>query len=102
MPQGSTDAHPAQSGAVAKAGGAALLQTNSCLSCHGMTHKIVGPALQDVAKKYAGRADVVEYLAAKIRKGGQGVWGSIPMPEQSQLSEADAKAIASWLGSGAQ
>ena len=73
-----------------------------CTSCHGMTNTIVGPAFQDVAKKYTGRADAVEYLSAKIRKGGQGVWGSIPMPEQSQLNESDARLIAGWLAGGAK
>ncbi|MDQ6627252.1 MAG: c-type cytochrome [Pseudomonadota bacterium] len=80
----------------------ALIKSNSCNSCHGMTNKIVGPAFQDVAKKYAGRFEAVDYLTAKIHKGGQGVWGPIPMPEQAQLSGADARAIAQWLVGGAK
>ena len=80
----------------------ALIKSNSCNSCHGMTNKIVGPAFQDVAKKYAGRSDAVDYLAGKIHKGGQGVWGAIPMPEQAQLSGADARTIARWLEGGAR
>ena len=75
----------------------ALLQKNGCLICHGLTNKIVGPAYSDVAKKYAGQVD---YLAAKIKSGGAGVWGSIPMPPQA-LSVADAKTIAVWLAAGA-
>ncbi len=78
-----------------------LIKSSACTSCHGMTNKIVGPAFQDVAERYAGRADAVDYLTGKIRKGGQGVWGPIPMPEQAQLSDADAKTIARWLASGA-
>jgi cytochrome c len=62
-----------------------------------MDKKLVGPSFADVAKKHAGKA---EYLATKIKSGGQGVWGAIPMPPQS-LSDADAKAIAAWLASGA-
>ena len=74
----------------------ALLQKNGCLVCHGMTNKIVGPAYSDVAKKQAGQAD---YLAGKIKAGGVGVWGPIPMPAQT-LSDADAKTIAVWLAAG--
>lgn len=80
----------------------ALVQANACTSCHGVTNKIVGPAFQDVATKYAGRADVVAYLIGKIRNGGQGVWGAIPMPAQAQLKDADARAIAQWLAAGAK
>ena len=75
----------------------ALLQKNGCLICHGMSNKIVGPAYSDVAKKYMGQVD---YLAAKIKSGGAGVWGPIPMPAQA-LSVADAKTIAVWLAAGA-
>ena len=75
-----------------------LMKNNGCLVCHGMSNKIVGPALSDVAKKYPGKAD---YLAGKIKNGGSGVWGPIPMPPQA-LSEADAKTIATWLSDGAK
>jgi cytochrome c551/c552 len=73
-----------------------LLQKNGCAVCHGMTNKIVGPAYSDVAHKYAGKVD---YLVGKIRSGGVGVWGAIPMPPQT-LSDKDAKAIAEWLAFG--
>ena len=73
-----------------------LLQSNNCLSCHGLDKKVVGPALTDVASKYLGQVD---YLANKILAGSSGVWGSIPMPAQS-LKPADAKAIAEWLAAG--
>jgi cytochrome c551/c552 len=53
-----------------------------------------------VARKYGGRADAADYLAVKIRAGGSGVWGAIPMPPQP-LPEGDAKAIAQWLAAGA-
>ena len=80
----------------------ALIRSNSCVSCHGVSAAIVGPGLQDVAKKHAGRSDIVEYLTGKIRSGGQGVWGPIPMPPQAQLSEADARKIAQWIAAGAR
>jgi cytochrome c len=75
----------------------ALLQKNGCTACHGVNNKIVGPSFTDVAKKHAGKAD---YLAGKIKSGGSGVWGAVPMPPQT-LSEAEAKTIAAWLASGA-
>ena len=82
--------------------GFALAQTHSCTACHGVANKIVGPAFRDVTQKYAGRADIVAYLTGKIRKGGQGAWGPIPMPEQAQLKEADAQALAAWIAAGAR
>ncbi len=75
----------------------ALLAKHQCTACHGVERKIVGPAMTDVAKKYNGQADV---LVAKIKAGGVGVWGPIPMPAQN-LPDADAKAIAAWLARGA-
>ncbi len=88
---------------VAPAGGAlavAALNKNGCMACHGMDSKIVGPGFTEVAKKYSGRADASAYLAGKIKNGGQGAWGAIPMPAQA-LSEADAKMLAEWLAQGA-
>jgi cytochrome c len=86
----------AAGGADAKAA-IALLTKYACVACHGVDKKIVGPAFTDVAKKHAGKAD---YLAAKIKSGGSGVWGPIPMPAQT-LPDADAKAIAAWIAAGA-
>ncbi len=79
----------------------ALAQKHNCLACHGVANKMVGPALKDVAGKHAGRTDLESYLAGKIKAGGQGVWGSIPMPPQT-LSDSDALAIAWWLAGGAR
>ena len=79
----------------------ALTQKYSCTACHGVDNKIVGPALADVAKKYEGKPDAVNYLTTKIKAGGTGVWGAIPMPPQS-LSEAEARTIGQWLASGAK
>jgi S-disulfanyl-L-cysteine oxidoreductase SoxD len=74
-----------------------LVQKHSCNACHALDKKLVGPAFVDIAKKHAGQA---EYLATKIKSGGQGVWGPIPMPPQN-LPETDAKTIANWLAAGA-
>ena len=54
-----------------------------------------------MAAKYKGKADIETYLMGKIKSGGSGVWGSVPMPPQPQLSDADAKALAQWLAAGA-
>jgi len=83
----------------AGAAAAALLNKHGCVACHGMETKLVGPGFREIAKKYAGRADAAAYLAGKIKSGGTGVWGAIPMPPQA-LPEPDAKAIAQWLSEG--
>jgi len=75
----------------------ALAKSNACLACHAMDRKVLGPAFKDVAVKYAGRKDAVEYLTAKIKSGGAGVWGAIPMPAQTRLSDAQAKELAQWI-----
>ena len=75
----------------------ALLNKNNCTACHGMDKKIVGPGFTEIAKKQAGKVD---YLAGKIKAGGVGVWGQIPMPAQA-LPEADARRIAEWISKGA-
>lgn len=75
----------------------ALAQKNSCTACHAPASALVGPSWSDIAKKHAGKT---AYLAEKIRSGGSGVWGAIPMPPQS-LGEDDAKSIAGWLATGA-
>ncbi len=75
----------------------ALLNKHSCTACHGVDKKIVGPGFNEIAKKHSGKVD---YLAEKIKKGGVGVWGPIPMPAQS-LPDADAQRIAEWISKGA-
>ncbi len=74
----------------------ALLSKYSCVACHGMETKLVGPGFLEVTKKYNSRTDIVEYLAGRIKAGGSGVWGAIPMPPQD-LTEDEGKKIAQWL-----
>jgi S-disulfanyl-L-cysteine oxidoreductase SoxD len=76
---------------------AALVQKNSCFACHAPEAPLVGPSWRDIARKHAGKTD---YLVGKIRAGGSGVWGAIPMPPQA-IDEAEARAIAGWLANGA-
>lgn len=98
-PSAALTAKPAATPSTEPSGKAAmaLLNKNGCTACHSVNTKVVGPAFMDIAKKHAGKAD---YLAGKIKSGGSGVWGAIPMPAQT-LSDADAKAIAAWLAAGA-
>ena len=74
----------------------ALLVKHNCNACHAQDRKIVGPSFNDMAKKYLGKVD---YLSGKIKSGGGGVWGPIPMPAQN-APDADIKTIASWLAAG--
>lgn len=91
------EAPKAETSGVENKAALALLQKNNCIACHAVDKKILGPSFLDVAKKHAGKAD---YLAGKIKSGGSGVWGPIPMPAQT-LSEGEAKTISAWLASGA-
>jgi len=76
--------------------GATLAGKYNCLGCHAVDHKIVGPAYKDVAAKYKGDKGAADRLAAKVKAGGSGVWGQIPMPAQ-QISDADLKVIIGWV-----
>jgi S-disulfanyl-L-cysteine oxidoreductase SoxD len=75
-----------------------LAAKNNCTACHAADRKIVGPSWAEIAKKNFGKPD---YLAGKIRSGGSGAWGDIPMPPQT-LVDADARQIAEWLAAGAK
>lgn len=75
----------------------ALAKANNCMACHAVDKKLVGPAYKDVAKKHGGDAAKADALAAKIIKGGSGVYGAIPMPANPKVSEADAKKLATWV-----
>ena len=75
----------------------ALAKANNCMACHAVDKKLVGPAYKDVAKKHGNDASKADMLAAKIIKGGSGVYGAIPMPANPKVSEADAKELATWV-----
>ena len=80
----------------ADAEGAALAAKYNCKACHAESTKLVGPAYHDVAKKYAGDAAAPAKLAAKIKTGGSGVWGAIPMPPNN-VPDADLKKLVEWI-----
>jgi cytochrome c len=101
LASGAALATPSATPPTASAKAVALLKQHGCVACHGMNAKIVGPGFDAVAKKYAANADAQAYLAGKIKAGGAGSWGSIPMPPQP-LADAELQAIAQWLASGAK
>lgn len=79
------------------ADGETLAKSNGCMACHSVNAKLVGPSYKDVAVKYAGDATGEAHLIAKIRDGGSGVWGPVPMPPHPNISEADLKTLADWV-----
>jgi len=74
-----------------------LAQSKNCLGCHAVDKKMVGPALKDVAAKYAGNKAAPAMLATKIMAGGRGAWGAIPMPANPQVKDAEAKQLVDWI-----
>lgn len=74
----------------------ALAKAKNCMSCHAVDKKLVGPSYKDVAAKYKGDAGAAEALAAKVKAGGKGVWGQIPMPPNNVTPE-EAKKLATWV-----
>jgi len=85
------------SGAVLAQSAEDLIKKNGCAACHSNDKKIVGPAYVDVAAKYKGDAGAAAKLAEKIKKGGQGVWGPVPMPPNPNVSDADLKTIVTYI-----
>jgi cytochrome c len=74
-----------------------LAKAKNCLACHAPDKKVVGPSYKEVAAKYAADKDAVAKLAKKIREGGVGNWGQIPMPANPQVSDAEAQTLAKWV-----
>lgn len=74
----------------------ALATKSGCLACHQVETKVVGPAYKEVAAKYKGQ-DVLEELVAKVKNGGSGVWGPVPMPPNVNVSEDDIRTIVTWV-----
>ncbi len=84
--------------AFAASNGAELAQKNGCMACHSIDKKILGPSFKDVAAKYKSDAGAVAMLSKKIKEGGSGVWGPIPMPANGpKVSDADIKIMTEWV-----
>ena len=87
-----------QSYAVDAAAAKALAQKSGCLACHSVDQKVLGPAYKDVAAKYKGDKTAEAKLVEKVKKGGSGVWGPMPMPPNSpQVKDADIKTVVEWI-----
>ena len=82
--------------AAAAADGEAIAKAKGCFSCHALDKKLVGPAYKDVAAKYKGDAKAPAALAAKIKAGGKGAWGEMPMPPNN-VTDDEAKKLAAWV-----
>lgn len=74
----------------------ALAKKHNCLACHTVDKKAVGPAYRDIAKKYKGQ-NVNAQLEQKVKKGGSGVWGQVPMPPNPAIPDADLKKLVDWI-----
>lgn len=75
----------------------ALAQKSGCLACHAVDKKVVGPSYKEVANKYRGDKAAEAKLDKKVKEGGVGVWGQIPMPPNAQVSDADIKKLVAWV-----
>jgi cytochrome c len=74
-----------------------LAQKNACTACHAVDKKLVGPAYKDVANKYRDDPKAQAKLEEKVKKGSVGVWGQVPMPPNSHVSDADVKTLVKWI-----
>ena len=79
------------------AAGEKLVKANDCSSCHALDRPMVGPSYNDIAKRYQGQADVVDRLAAKIKQGGSGNWGAVPMIPHPDLTDSQLKQMVEWI-----
>ncbi|MCX9157462.1 c-type cytochrome [Niveibacterium sp. 24ML] len=74
-----------------------LAKAKNCMACHAVDKKVVGPAYKDVAAKYKGDKAAEAKLIEKVKKGGAGVWGNVPMPPNPQVNDAEAKQLVQWV-----
>lgn len=104
QPPGTRPAATVAATTAAPADGSALdlAKAQACTACHGVSSKIVGPAFADIAARHEARPDVEAYLVERIRGGGSGVWGAVPMPAQTQLKDDEVRALARWIAGGAR
>ena len=75
----------------------ALMKKDGCAACHAIDKKLVGPSYLDVANKYRNDKGAAANLAKKVKAGGSGVWGQIPMPPNAAVSDADIKDLVDWI-----
>jgi len=83
--------------AASRADGPTIARRSACMGCHAIEGRSVGPAFQEVAQRYRGRAEAPALLVDKVRHGGSGVWGTVPMPANPGLSEEDTRTVIAWI-----
>ena len=76
---------------------AQLAASKACMACHAVDMKLVGPSFKDVAAKYSGQDGAKDQLIAKLKAGGGGAWGNIPMPSQAHVSDDDLSTLVDWI-----
>ncbi|KNH05819.1 Cytochrome c551/c552 [Candidatus Burkholderia brachyanthoides] len=86
---------------VSAANAMAIARSNACMGYHAIDRELVGPSFQQVTEKYKGDAQAPTKLAAKVKNGGSGVWGSIPMPSHPSMNDTDIKTVVAWVLAGA-
>lgn len=74
-----------------------MAKAKNCTACHATDKKLIGPAFKDVAAKYASDKDAVAKLSKKVREGGVGVWGQVPMPANPQVTADEATTLVKWV-----
>lgn len=74
-----------------------LAAKHHCLACHAVDHRTVGPSFKEIAKRYAQDKTASTRLSNKIKRGGGGAWGTLPMPPNPQLSETDVNLLVNWI-----
>ena len=75
----------------------ALAKNSGCLACHTVDKKLIGPSYRDIAAKYRGDAGAEARLIGKVKAGGKGVWGEIPMPPNAHVKDGDIKTLVQWI-----
>ena len=74
-----------------------LAQANGCMTCHTVDKKVIGPSYKEVAAKYSGNKGAEAELIKKVKAGGKGVWGEIPMPPNAHVKDEDIKTLVVWI-----
>jgi cytochrome c len=74
-----------------------MAKAKNCTACHAVDKKLIGPSFKDIAAKYAADKDAVAKLSKKVREGGTGVWGQVPMPANPQVSADEATTLVKWV-----
>jgi cytochrome c len=78
-----------------------IARKNACMGCHAVDRKLVGPSFLQIAGKYKGDAQAQARLETKVKDGGSGVWGVLPMPSHRSMNGADIKTVVGWILAGA-